>query len=59
MELVSCLGTGDFGQRADAPNPNANGVDGGPVLVPGVRPYPQAYDGQFFQMDVVSVLAMP
>jgi hypothetical protein len=34
-------------------------VDGGPVLVPGVRPYPQAYDGQFFQMDVVSVLAMP
>jgi hypothetical protein len=38
---------------------NENGVDGGPVLVPGVPPYPQAYDGQFVQMDVVSVVAMP
>jgi len=38
---------------------NANGVDGGPVLVPGVPPYPQPFDGQFIQMDVVSVLAMP
>jgi hypothetical protein len=38
---------------------NVNGVDGGPVLVPGVPPYPHPYDGQFIQMDVVSVLAMP
>jgi hypothetical protein len=38
---------------------NHNGVDGGPVLVPGVPPFPKAYDGQFIQMDVVSVLAQP
>lgn len=38
---------------------NLNGIDGGPVFVPGVPPYPQAYDGQFIQMDVVSVVAMP
>ncbi len=38
---------------------NVNGMDGGPVLVPGVPPYPQAYDGQFIQMDVVSVEVMP
>jgi hypothetical protein len=38
---------------------NVNGIDGGAVLVPGVPPYPQAYDGQFVQMDVVSVVAMP
>ncbi len=38
---------------------NINDMDGGPVLVPGVPPFPQAYDGQFIQMDVVSVVAMP
>ncbi len=38
---------------------NVNGVDGGPVLVPGVPPYPRGYDGQFIQMDVVSVVATP
>lgn len=38
---------------------NINGIDGGPVFVPGVPPYPQAYDGQFIQMDVVSVVATP
>ena len=38
---------------------NNNGVDGGPVLVPGVPPYPQAYDGQFMQLDVDSVVEMP
>ncbi|HEX8790973.1 MAG TPA: hypothetical protein VF765_08465 [Polyangiaceae bacterium] len=38
---------------------NLNGVDGGPVIVPGVPPFPQAYDGQFIQMDVVSVVEMP
>jgi hypothetical protein len=35
---------------------NTNGVDGGPVVVPGVPPYPQAYDGQFIEMDVESVV---
>jgi hypothetical protein len=34
---------------------NNNGVDGGPVLVPGLPPYPAAYNGQFIQMDVVTV----
>jgi hypothetical protein len=38
---------------------NNDGVDGKPVLVPGVPPYPKAYDGQFIQMDPVSVVAMP
>ena len=28
---------------------------GGEVVVPGVPPYPQAYNGQFVQMDVLSV----
>ncbi len=36
---------------------NVNGIDGGPVFVPGVPPYPDAFDGQFIQMDVVSVVA--
>jgi hypothetical protein len=31
------------------------GDDGGPVYVPGVPPYPQAFDGQFVQMDVTAV----
>jgi len=34
---------------------NNSAVDGGPILVPGVPPYPLAYDGQFIQMDIVSV----
>ncbi|HEX8790974.1 MAG TPA: hypothetical protein VF765_08470 [Polyangiaceae bacterium] len=38
---------------------NINGIDGGPVFVPGVPPYPSAFDGQFIQMDVVSVVVMP
>jgi hypothetical protein len=38
---------------------NLNGIDGGPVFVPGVPPYPKAYDGQFIQIDVVSVVAQP
>jgi hypothetical protein len=29
--------------------------DGGPVYVPVVPPYPAAYNGQFVQMDIVSV----
>lgn len=36
---------------------NIDDLDGGPVLVPGVPPYPQRFDGQFIQMDVVSVVA--
>lgn len=28
---------------------------GAPITVPGVPPYPDAYDGQFIQMDVLSV----
>jgi hypothetical protein len=35
------------------------GVDGGPVLVPGVAPYPKPYDGQFVQMDVTAVTSAP
>jgi hypothetical protein len=35
------------------------GPDGGPVYVPGVPPYPQAYNGQFVQMDVTAVTAAP
>jgi|HubBroStandDraft_1064217.scaffolds.fasta_scaffold148681_1 hypothetical protein len=38
---------------------NNNGVDGGPVLVPGVPPYPAAFNGQFIQMDVVAVTPQP
>ena len=30
--------------------------DGGTSVVPGVAPYPAAYDGQFLQMDVISVV---
>jgi hypothetical protein len=33
-----------------------HGPDGGPVLVPGVPPYPQPYNGQFVQMDVSAVV---
>jgi hypothetical protein len=35
------------------------GIDAGPVFVPGVPPYPAAYDGQFVQMDVISVTHAP
>lgn len=38
---------------------NIDDLDGGPVIVPGVPPYPNAFDGQFIQMDVVSVVATP
>jgi hypothetical protein len=30
-----------------------------PIFVPGVAPAPMAYDGQFVQMDVVSVTLVP
>jgi hypothetical protein len=43
----------------DSEYANSNGVDGGPVLVPGVPPYPMAYDGQFIQIDVASVAMQP
>ena len=32
-------------------------MSGNPVVVPGVPPYPEPYNGQFVQMDVVSVEA--
>jgi hypothetical protein len=35
------------------------GPDGGPIYVPGVPPYPAAYNGQFVQMDIVSVTPIP
>jgi hypothetical protein len=35
------------------------GLDGGPVYVPGVPPYPEPYNGQFVQVDVVSVAPSP
>jgi hypothetical protein len=38
---------------------NNNGTDGGPVYVPGVPPYPAAYNGQFIQMDVTLVVSTP
>jgi hypothetical protein len=34
-------------------------MNGTPIVVPGISPYPSAYDGQFVQMDVVSVTPMP
>lgn len=37
-------------------NVDANGA---PLVVAGVPPAPASYDGQFVQMDVVSVVAMP
>ena len=30
-----------------------------PIPVPGVPPFPATYDGQFIQMDVVSVTPVP
>jgi hypothetical protein len=33
--------------------------NGNPILIPGIPPYPSAYDGQFVQMDVVSVVPAP
>ncbi|MBC8131612.1 MAG: hypothetical protein H7X95_01420 [Deltaproteobacteria bacterium] len=35
------------------------GTDGLPVVVPGIPPAPSRYDGQFIQMDVVSVTQLP
>jgi len=32
---------------------------GTPIVVPGIRPAPAAFDGQFVQMDVVSVAVAP
>ena len=35
---------------------NVSLADGGPIVVPGVPPAPNPFDGQFVQMDVVSVV---
>lgn len=35
------------------------GLDGGSFVIPGVDPAPKPFDGQFLQMDVVSVRALP
>ncbi len=35
------------------------GIDGLPVVVPDIPPSPDRYDGQFIQMDVVSVAQVP
>jgi hypothetical protein len=34
-------------------------AQGTPAVVPGVPPAPAAFDGQFIQMDVVSVERVP
>jgi hypothetical protein len=46
--------TADPVDAVSAFNQDANGS---PIVVPGIPPAPDAYDGQFLQMDVVSVTA--
>ena len=43
------------GNRSEIRN---RGEDGGALVVPGVPPAPAPYDGQFIQIDVVSVTAL-
>jgi hypothetical protein len=47
------------GDTVDGLEYSNHGADGGPVIPPGVPPAPAAYDGQFVQMDVVSVTPAP
>ncbi len=47
--------TADAGDSVEVTNLDANGVA---IVIPGVPPAPQAYNGQFVQMDVVSVHAV-
>ena len=42
------------GNRSEIRN---RGEDGGAFVVPGVPPAPAPYDGQFIQVDVLSVTA--
>lgn len=48
--------TGDSINSAEFPNRDASGM---PVVVPGVPPDPMAFDGEFVQIDVLSIVPAP